>query len=172
MSVSLPAFVDAWRMVEERRIFEGVLPIAGFERLRGLLANDAGDATYRIEFARSELGGASLLLDVSAPLTLTCQRTLEPFVHPVDLHARLGLIVHEREEAALAPGFEPLLVPSDGHIDPAAVIEDELVLAIPLVPVSPDSEWPEEGRGTGPENKPGEENKPNPFAVLRELKKH
>ncbi len=159
-------------MVEERRIFEGTLPIAGFERLRGLLADDTGDANYRLEFARSELGGASLLLDVSASLTLACQRTLEPFVHPVDLHARLGLIAHEREEAALAPGYEPLLIESDGRIDPVAVIEDELVLAVPLVPVSPESEWPEQGRASGPEAMPDEENRPNPFAVLRELKKH
>ena len=159
-------------MVEERRIFEGALPIAGFERLWGLLAEDTGDVAYRLEFVRNELGGASLLLDVSAPLMLTCQRTLEPFVHTVDLHARLGLIVHEREEAALAPGYEPLLVEADGRIDPAAVIEDELVLAVPLVPVSPNSEWPEEGHGAGPETTPGGENKPNPFAVLRELKKH
>jgi uncharacterized protein len=172
MSVSLPSFVDAWRMVEERRIFEGTLPIAGFARLQGMLADDTGEATYRMEFARSELGGASLLLHVSASLTLTCQRTLESFEFPVDLHARLGLIAHEREESALAPGYEPLLVEDDGHIDPAAVIEDELVLAIPLVPVAPDSEWPEEGRGTGPAVMPDDENKPNPFAVLRELKKH
>ena len=170
--MSLPAYVDAWRMVEERRIFEGSVPVAGFKRLRDLLADSHGDATYRLEFARNELGGASLLLDVSAPLTLVCQRTLEPFVLPVVVHARLGLIAHEREEAALAPGFEPLLVDADGRIDPAAAIEDELVLAVPLVPVSPDSKWPEEGRGSGPSSAPGDEDKPNPFAVLRELKKH
>ena len=159
-------------MVEERRIFEGSVPIAGFERLRGMLADDRGDVAYRLEFVRNELGGASLLLDVSATLTLTCQRTLEPFALPVEVHARLGLIAREHEEAALAPGYEPLLVDADGRIDPSAAIEDELVLAVPLVPVAPDSEWPDEGRGSGPKAAPGEENKPNPFAVLRELKKH
>lgn len=157
-------------MVEERRIFEGVLPVAGFRRLRGVLAGDTGDVEYRLEFVQNDLGGAALLLDVTAALTLTCQRTLDPFVLPVDLHAQLGLIAHEREEAALAPGFEPLLVAADGRIEPAAVIEDELVLAVPLVPVAPNSTWPEQGRGTGPDAGPDIAEKPNPFAVLRELK--
>ncbi|GAB3036539.1 MULTISPECIES: YceD family protein [Oleiagrimonas] len=172
MSVSLPAFVDAWRMVEERRIFEGALPIAGFKRLRSLLADEAGEARYKLEFVRNELGAASLLVEVSASLTLICQRTLEPFVLPAEVKSRLGLIAHEREEAALAPEYEPLLVDADGRIDPAAVIEDELVLAVPLVPVSPTSEWPEEGRGAGPMVESDAESRENPFAVLRELKKH
>ena len=133
MSVSLPAFVDAWRMVEERRIFEGALPIAGFERLQGLLADDTGDVQYRLEFTRNELGGASLQLDVSAPLVLTCQRSLETFVLPVQLRACLGLIANEREESALAPGYEPLLVESLLRLGGALLLFLGLPFGFPLI---------------------------------------
>jgi uncharacterized protein len=172
MSLPLPDYVDAWRMVKERRIYEGTLPVAGFTRLLDALADDSGEARYTLEFGRNELGTACLDVQVSAPLKLTCQRTLEPFVLPVEVHSRLGMITNEHEESALAPGLEPLLVLEDGRLSPAAVIEDELVLAVPLVPVSPQSEWPEQGHGVGPDVDPAEDTKENPFAVLRELKKH
>lgn len=172
MSVPLPDFVDAWRMVKERRVFEGTLAVAGLKRLSDVLADGAGDAQYTLEFGRNELGSACLDVRVSAPLPLTCQRTLEPFVLPVEVHSRLGMITSEHEESALPPGFEPLLVPEDGRLSLAAVIEDELVLAVPLVPVSPQSEWPEQGHGVGPDVTDADETQENPFAVLRELKKH
>jgi len=38
MSVALPERLDASRMVQARRSFEGKLPIASFQRLRGSLA--------------------------------------------------------------------------------------------------------------------------------------
>jgi uncharacterized protein len=156
-------------MVTARRSFAGSLPIQGMARLRELLADASGEAVYTLDFGRDELGMAYLALHVQAPLSLICQRTLEPFIMPVTLDMRLGLISDESEEAGLPPGYEPLLV-TDGRVDMAAVIEDELLLAVPLVPVSPDSELPavaQDPRDDAQAEAPRE----NPFAVLRELKK-
>ncbi|RDI99629.1 DNA-binding protein [Dyella solisilvae] len=159
-------------MVSARRSFQGVLPIAALPRLGEALAGTEGTAQYELDFGRDEFGTAYLDLRVQAPLTLTCQRTLEPFVLPVTLDSRLGLIRSEREEAALPPEVEPLLVADDGKLNLADVIEDELLLALPLVPVNPDSTLPEEVVGPGPEEvSSGEGRSDNPFAVLRELKK-
>ncbi|WP_130620641.1 YceD family protein [Dyella amyloliquefaciens] len=159
-------------MVSARRSFQGVLPIAALRRLGEALAGTEGTAQYELDFGRDEFGTAYLDLRVQAPLTLTCQRTLEPFVLPVTVDSRLGLIRFEREEAALPPEVEPLLVADDGKLNLADVIEDELLLALPLIPVNPDSTLPEEVVGPGPEEvSSGEGRSDNPFAVLRELKK-
>ena len=139
------------------------------KRLGGALAGDEGEAGYELDFGRDELGVAYLALKVQAPLTLLCQRSLEPFVLPVTLDTRLGLIRTEREEAALPPGYEPLLVPEDGKLHPAEVIEDELLLALPLVPVNPDGVLPDEVTGAGADEEVAQP-KDNPFAVLRGLK--
>jgi uncharacterized protein len=169
MSVTLPESVDAWRMVTARRSFQGSLPIAGFDRLGEVLAGSEGTVRYDLEFGRDEFGIAWLDVHVEAPLTLTCQRTLEPFVLPVTVDTRLGLIGDESEEAALLPGYEALLV-TDDRLHPAAVIEDELLLAVPLVPVSPQSEWPGQGFEAVAQDAPQEPPTENPFAILRELK--
>lgn len=157
-------------MVSARRSFQGTLPVAGLDRLGEVLADSCGEVDYTLDFGRDELGTAYLAVHARASLTLLCQRTLEPFVLPVVLDTRLGLISDDSEEAGLPPGYEPLLVVDD-RIHPAAVMEDELLLAVPLVPVSPQSEWPDEGKVTQAPDAPVEPTQDNPFAVLRELKR-
>jgi uncharacterized protein len=52
------------------------------------------------------------------------------------------------------------------------VIEDELLLALPLVPVNPDSSLPDALVDDGESERGGAQSRENnPFAVLRELKK-
>ena len=159
-------------MVSARRSFQGSLPIAAMRRLCGMLADDAGVATYELDFGRDEYGTAYVDVRVQAPLWLVCQRTLEPFVLPVTVDNRLGLIRTEHEESGLSPGCEPLLVSEDDKLNPFDVIEDELLLAVPLVPVNPDSKLPDEVTRPPVEEESTDERSDNPFAVLRELKKN
>jgi len=167
MSAALPARVDVARQVQARRKFEGTLPLASFSRLRGSLASTEGDVRYEAEFGRDDMGSPFLALHVEAGLPLVCQRTLDAFVLPVTIDQRLGLIADEAGEAGLPPGHEPLLVP-DGDISIADVIEDELILALPVVPLKPGEplEWKD------PADRESEEKPPSPFAVLGELRKH
>jgi uncharacterized protein len=166
MSLALPERVDASRMVQARRSFQGTLPLASLSRLRASLAADDGVADYDLEFGRDELGVAYLALRVDAELPLVCQRTLEVYRQPVHVEQRLGLIGHESDEAALPPGYEALLI-ADGQVHPAEVIEDELILALPVVPLKPGAplDW-----NDGPDSDPADEEPPNPFAVLAKLK--
>ncbi|MEO6926625.1 MAG: YceD family protein [Rhodanobacter sp.] len=159
-------------MVSARRSFEGTLPIANMRRLCEALASSDGEVSFELDFGRDSLGTNYVDVRASAPLTLTCQRTLEPFVLPVALQTRLGLIGQESDEAGLPPNYEALLVAEDGRLHPADVIEDELLLVLPLVPVNPESRLPDEVTSHDPtEDSVGENRSENPFAVLRELKK-
>ncbi|HEY8683036.1 MAG TPA: YceD family protein [Rhodanobacter sp.] len=159
-------------MVSARRSFEGTLPIATMSRLCEVLASADGLVQFELDFGRDDLGTDYVDVRAQASLSLICQRTLEPFVLPVAVNARLGLIRLERDEAGLPPDCEPLLVAENGRLNPADVIEDELLLVLPLVPVNPDSSLPDEVTGYEPEDdSAGDERSENPFAVLRELKK-
>ena len=103
-------------MVSARRSFAGSLPVAGLGRLREALADTAGSVTYTLDFGRDNLLEGFVDVHAEATLTLTCQRTLEPFVLPVSVDIRLGLIRDEQQEAALPPDCEPLLVHADGQL--------------------------------------------------------
>lgn len=158
-------------MVAGRRSFEGVLPVAELPRLVEALAGDRGEIAYKLDFGRGELGSAQLRVRLDAGLTLECQRTLEPFVWPAVVDTRLGLLASEAEAAALPPDCEPLLL-EDGALSPRRVIEDELLLALPLVPVKPGSEVPQgewSAPGHDPRDAEGGEPAAHPFAGLRDL---
>lgn len=139
MSALLPASVDAERMVSGRRSFKGILPVTELPRLVEVLARDSGEIAYDLDFGQGELGDPELRVRLAARLTLECQRTLQPFEWAVEVDARLGLLASEDGVAALPEQCEPLLL-EQGRLQPRKVIEDELLLALPLVPVKPGSE--------------------------------
>ena len=159
--------VDGWRMVAAGREFAGRLPLAGMARLRDLLFDAEGDADWVAGFGRDdELGLPYVDVRVDARLPLECQRTLKRFKHPVQVRQRYGLVRDEADEAALPEGWEAL-VPAEDGVDLAALVEDELILAVPLIPASPGSEsverdWPVHA---------DEETRANPFSALAALKK-
>ncbi|WP_189452515.1 YceD family protein [Cognatilysobacter bugurensis] len=171
MSANLPEMLDAWRMVAARRGVEGRLPLSALKRLGESLVDDEGEVRFSIEFRHDALKVPYAELRIETELPLQCQRTLERFVLPVSIEQRLGLIRSEAEEAALPPGYEPLLMPEDGMLRAAELVEDELILAVPVVPVRPDSE-PVEREWTDGQAAPDEPERPNPFAALASLKKN
>jgi uncharacterized protein len=169
MSATLPPQMDIWRMVANQRRFEGSVPLAQMPRLVEVLADSDGECRYVVEFYRDPLKIDVMHMQLSASLPLICQRSLERFVHQVEIDQRLGLISEESQEAAMPEGMEAVLVDRGGDVSPLELIEDELLLAVPLVPVSPnaselDPEWVHE--------ESLEEDKPNPFAALQTLKDH
>lgn len=167
MNAAFPEIVDPWRMVQARRSFQGVLPLAALPRLRDSLAAADGVVTFDLEFGKDDLGVPLLRVRADATLPLLCQRTLDVFGLPVHIDTRLGLIAQEADEAGLPGGYEPLLA-ADGELRLADVVEDELILALPVVPVKPGSA-PQASVWGEPEPAP-EEAKPNPFAVLKQIK--
>jgi uncharacterized protein len=172
MSVVVPEVVDAWRMVSARRGFKGRLPLASMARLREALVGDEGEVEFSLQFDRDALQVPYVELRIDAHLPLQCQRSLQRFVLPVQMTQRLGLLRAgrdgEADEAALPEGYEALQVAADGELRPAELVEDELILAMPVVPIDPESEsverdWPIQ---------PDEEMRANPFSALAALKKN
>lgn len=136
MPAALPELVDPWRMVQARRMFTGTLPLSTLPRLRESLARGEGEVEYEVAFGTDDFGTASLTLKVDARLPLVCQRSLDVFELPVAVHQRLGLIASEADEAGLPEDCEPLLV-VDSQLRLKDVIEDELILALPVVALAP-----------------------------------
>jgi uncharacterized protein len=162
----LPEQLDAWRMVAARRVFDGVLPLSAMRRLRDSLVDAEGNVHVEIEFDTDNLRVPYMELRIEAQLPLECQRSLQRFLHPVRIVQRLGLIRDEADEEALPEGYEALLVGDDGLLRPAELVEDELILAVPVVPVAPGTETVEQD-WTAPEE---EIQAASPFAALSALK--
>ena len=127
-------------MVEARRAFDGRVALTALERLLGSLHDGEGEVRFTLDFGTDVLRLPYVDLRIEADLPLQCQRSLRRFLLPVRLQQRLGLIREEDAEAALPAECEPLLVAEDGNLRPLELVEDELILALPVVPVAPDTE--------------------------------
>jgi len=134
MSSRLPNLLDPWRAVDNRSVLAGRLPLSSLTRLCALLLDAAGDVAFRLVFFRDEEHRAVLRCEVTATLKLRCQRCLESLDHRVDTVVSLGLVSSIDEERGLPEPYDPLLV-GDGPIRPRDLIEDEMLLALPQVPM-------------------------------------
>lgn len=161
-------------MLAACRHFEGSLPLAAMPRLRDALEQpelegSAGNCRYELEFNRGVLDVPYVEIRVQAELPLICQRSLQRFLLPVRIVQRLGLVTREEQEAELPEDYEILVPEADGTIHPLELIEDELILAIPVVPMDPRGEpvdltWPPIADTVE------QESAKNPFAALAGLK--
>jgi uncharacterized protein len=149
--------------------FEGEIPLSELTRLDDLLdhqnRSENGDkVAVQFEFLRNELGVAMLAGELQASLPLECQRCLESLRLP--LQQPIELLIDADEQLAGETGADTISS-EDGYIDIYSVIEDELILAIPLVALHEDTDcnkhWP---AAAGAESETGQ----SPFAVLQQLK--
>jgi uncharacterized protein len=81
---------------------------------------------------RKRGGWLTVELEYATAVELTCQRCLEEFTYPVGARVEMALVESETGES-VPEGCEVLIV-EDGRLRPADVVEDELIMALPLVP--------------------------------------
>jgi uncharacterized protein len=110
----------------------GELDLKLLDRLTSLLHSDVGSVRATLRFRQRGDGWLAVELDYQAAVELMCQRCLEPFRH--ELAENVNVAVADGASLAAAPaGFEPFEL-DDGRLQPAQLIEDELIVAVPLVP--------------------------------------
>jgi uncharacterized protein len=136
MSGSLHAWYslrDLESLANREVALTGELDFRLLTRLRGLLHSDVGSVRATLLFRQRRDGWLALELDYQAAVHLKCQRCLEPFEYK--LADRVDVVVADADSMpATAPeGFEPFEL-EDGRLQPAQLIEDELIVAMPLVP--------------------------------------
>lgn len=75
-----------------------------------------------------------LSLSAQAPVWLTCQRCLQPFEVPLAFERRLRFVRGEAEAEALDAESEDDVLALSRSLDLRELVEDELLLALPIVP--------------------------------------
>ena len=119
----------------------------------------------------SEEQDAWLHLQASTSLPLSCQRCLGPVMVTLEIDQWYRFVASEEIAMAEDDHSEEDLLVMEPQFDLLAVLEDELLMALPLVPMHdqcPVAPMMSAGETELPEQSA---EKPNPFAVLAKLKK-
>lgn len=154
--------INSLSFAREGRSLQGELPLSGLERLQDVLADVSGTVRYSLQGRVSRQGKPQLLLDVEGLAPVVCQRCLGLYAYPLLIASTLELIADEAEisQDELEDDSRDFLV-AQKEMDVAALIEDEIILALPSAPRHEECELPGSSeRGT----------KVSPFAALSALK--
>lgn len=134
MSERLPVHVDPVALAEKGRAIDGRLPVDAFRRLAGWLHSSEGALEASLRFGRDDAGRHVLEGRLRGELELLCQRCLTPYWLPVDLELALVLVASEAAADALPEELDALIVDAQRSMHTVDMIEDDLILALPLVP--------------------------------------
>lgn len=166
----LPERVDPFRLAETDTHLEGSLALSEFKRLCEALLACEGEVEGVVDFGTDEAGTRFLRGKLTAPVRMRCERCLEPVEFTLRASFTLGLVHSQAHGQSLSEAYEPLVV-EDARISLREVLEDELLLSLPLVAMHEPSACPAtailERQADEAPAREGE----NPFAVLAALKK-
>jgi uncharacterized protein len=103
-----------------------------------MLGEGPAQIAWRIEGSTDAVGRPALTIEIKGAVPLTCQRCLGEFEYPVDQRTSVLLARDERELAALDGDSDAEVVLAGTPVEPLALVEDELVLALPFAPRHPE----------------------------------
>jgi len=165
----LPKRVDPRKFAEREAKVEGIASVSAMPRLASLLADGTGDVLVSLQFAVDEQRLRTVSGSARGTVTQTCQRCLEPVSIEVEANVNLALALTEEQAKNLPRYYDPLIVEAE-EIELLSLVEDELILSLPLVAYHDDCSI-QTSFGDADEAARTQETKPNPFSVLAALKK-
>lgn len=144
-----------------------ILP-ENFARLQDFLADNAGRIDYELSGGIDKYSRSTLSIKLRGTINLCCQRCLDKMPHPISMESELILA---RNDDELARYDEDCLVDAiltSEELDVFTLIEDEIILGLPLSPRHPDVACLQIDK---PHETQNQIDKTHPFAALKSLKK-
>lgn len=145
-------------------VIHDTIAVSQFSRLADALSASDGILNYRLAGYQDDSGKPCLKLEISGKLDLLCQRCLSPMDYELDTHASFVIVrdetsIPETEDEADEIDY----LEAETHMQVADLIEDEILLSLPLAPKH-------EIEACDAASKLNELKKPGPFAELKKLK--
>jgi uncharacterized protein len=137
--MSAAAVIDSLEFARGQQQLHGRLPVESLQRLEDVLFDSEGTLEYEVRGRLDERNRPQLALKVSGSLHLQCQRCLERLEYDVAvlntlLLAPPGAQVDENLDDPDAPD----VIDASPELDLAGLIEDEVLLSLPLAPRHPE----------------------------------
>ena len=166
MLSGLPQTVDLYRLAVAGETHAGRVKQSVFKRV--VSAEPAAERWVDVSLQFGiEQGVRYLRGRLTGEFAVVCQRCMGPMELLVDTHFALGFVRNKEEESRLPGQFEALWV-EQMEMDLLSIIEDELLLAMPMVALHPSAECPVRIDSTVV-NEQAESDRATPFSVLAAL---
>ena len=173
-----PHRLDVRRFAEESGSIDASEHLRSFHRLLAEAQGDGSDLDRNVRWrARGELLNAHHLqpqvwvhLEADATMPLVCQRCLTPVDVPVEVQRSFRFVADEATAAAEDDDAEEDLLALSRSFDLVELIEDELLMELPVAPRHDVCPEPVKMSAVDPDFAAAAAEKENPFAILGRLK--
>lgn len=169
--VKLPIKIDPVRCAVKRLDYVGIAEAAQLPRLVESTLGIIGDVEAELSFGIDAQGLTTITGTAHAQVSLECQRCNEAFDYRCDVEFVYTPLLKNTAVEELPDAYEPIELDENGEIDLHQLLEDELILSLPIVPMHSVEACPKAGmQMSWGKIEPADE-RPNPFAVLDGLKR-
>ncbi len=164
MAPDLPLIIEPARLAVSGERLDGQVQLSELGRISDLILNRDGTVNFSLSFSRDDKGIVQITGELSVALPVLCQRCLNEMQLQLQSPVNIGVIDSQQRIDELPDTLEPVIA-EQHKLALLQLIEEELLLAMPLSPVHersacPATELLDELAGK----------KANPFAVLKDLK--
>lgn len=129
----LPKTIDPIKFAKQKMLLRGKLPLADCSRLQDISDQENNQASVDLEFGQDEARIYFIRGNIDVTVNLICQRCNSPMSLKMDISFLLSPVASEERAKKLPNRYEPIFM-KDELISISNMIEDEILLALPMIP--------------------------------------
>lgn len=166
----LPLYFDPRKYASSQVELEGKMQVGQFKALCEVLASDAGDVSIHLKFKVDE-GCYVVTGTLKSQVQVICQRCMQPAPYEIDAQISVAFAYDEEHAKSLPVDYDPVVM-KDGEVVLAEMVEEELILALPVVAYHAENDCNPHALkyASSTDEAADDGEKPNPFSVLAQLK--
>ncbi|MGF1908234.1 23S rRNA accumulation protein YceD [Vibrio kasasachensis] len=172
--VKIPRTVDPARSAQKRLDVDGIIQSSLLKRLSEATEGVKRDAQVSLSFGLDEQRLVVISGKANVEVDFECQRCNEVFARKCDIQFTCTPVYSEKSEEEAPEEYDLVDLNEYGELDLIKLVEDEFILGLPQIAMHDDADCSVNSNnmvfGEIPEEIE-EEKKPNPFDVLKNLKK-
>jgi uncharacterized protein len=164
--MSAAAVIDSLEFARAQQELRGSVQVAELTRLADVLFDTSGTVEYGVRGTRDERNRPQLVLTVTGVLHLQCQRCLGLLEYDLQVGNTLLLVPRGAEpDDDMEDPDTPDIIEANAELDVVSLVEDEVLLSLPLAPRHPEGTCESRLQGST------EAVRSSPFAELAALKR-
>ena len=169
--VKIPLTLDPIKSAKMKSNYSGGIESSQLPRLLDASAGFCSDIQVQFSCGTDELGTVIVKGHAQGKVSLICQRCMNEFIQEISVEFCYSPLTAKSTEEDIPEAYEPIDMDESGHVEIVKLIEDEFIVSIPFFPMHDVDDCSKEQDFTLGDIDNGEEERPNPFAVLQNLKK-
>jgi len=133
MSTGAPERLDPFKAAKQHMTLDGNIEISDLLRAKKGISGK-GSVTYKLDFYFDSDQLCVIAGELEAEYEVVCHRCLGTFVDSTKCSFTISPVTDDEQAKALPKDYDPISL-TEGKLEVTDLIEDELILAMPIVPM-------------------------------------